>query len=919
MFGTALAAPVSAEHRTRTDTALCPFHSSLPPMLLALAFASLLQVTPIFLNNGAPDDDQPMLRNSSFDPTGSTLFAYHASGSIVPIDLGSKLAQASLPMDETIYSTQVTPDGSKLILAGRLSAEVRSLPGLGLLQRVNTSVIAAQSIHVNASSSRAAVVRGYGIPTITFLDLNAGTQATTQEAPTSVAASVLIQGDFAADDTSFVTIGRRALFSFDSSTGNRIARVPLVGGNRVITQMALTEDRTRVFVLVDDESGPNDEMVIEEYAAPSFQLLSTIHTGVGPFAVGRDPWFSLDAAGTRATFQLESGAFAINLLTGTTTPLATGPLAGSLLSSDGTVALVMRDGVNELVDPGTGQTLGARLLSGRRRDTAKRYPSNPGFVMSYYDSDRLDFAELTPAGNAAFTEANSGFGDEVDGTKGLTFLHNSSKAVALESDSDGMVFLETESPSLIGRLGLEREPHAIVETSSGELAVIHRRGASLVMVDPETRAVLRRMDLPAPASVLELVPGTDLLWVNVKDRAQRELLLIDTATLVIQRSLVLPGSPPGAEYSPDARFDLVNDRVATLDAKAGILRVVDLNSGSILGIGSFPPSADAAVFIGPSDERFTVVSTSIGVTSFELAPGGLLPSWSYECDPNVDLAVLETHAYLSPDRRRLLVGREHRPQFSNCPESLTLDTETGAVLATGNPFFSRFIPSNLMPDAEQFAARNPGNPADGTGIYHLKFNGMGFLPVHVIRTPRVTRAREFARSQANGRTLALGLAARSPSAALEDVALFVDPLFGRRSTDCSQATPNATGAPATLTLDGGGLEGGSLTATVSGLAPGGMLGYLITGSQLTSPMSATGSVGSICIGGETGRYVHQAQTANAGGVQRYRVELDSLPLSIGPFAAQAGSTWAFQSWYRDQTSSGTPTSNFSNAVSARVL
>ena len=70
-----------------------------------------------------------------------------------------------------------------------------------------------------------------------------------------------------------------------------------------------------------------------------------------------------------------------------------------------------------------------------------------------------------------------------------------------------------------------------------------------------------------------------------------------------------------------------------------------------------------------------------------------------------------------------------------------------------------------------------------------------------------------------------------------------------------------------------------------------------------------GSVGNLCLGGSIGRGIAFA----AGGVTKIRVYPLSLPQPNGFVAAQAGETWFFQTWHRDNAG-GSAISNFSSAL-----
>jgi hypothetical protein len=122
---------------------------------------------------------------------------------------------------------------------------------------------------------------------------------------------------------------------------------------------------------------------------------------------------------------------------------------------------------------------------------------------------------------------------------------------------------------------------------------------------------------------------------------------------------------------------------------------------------------------------------------------------------------------------------------------------------------------------------------------------------------------------------------------------------------------------ATLRVDGHGFAGAPLVFTVDGLQPNGMPGYLLVGSAVTAPMPTPIGVGDLCLGGTLGRFVNQVQLADAAGRHRYLVDTEQVPTALGPIAVQAGSTWAFQVWYRDTAPGGVASSNTSTARAVR--
>ncbi len=143
----------------------------------------------------------------------------------------------------------------------------------------------------------------------------------------------------------------------------------------------------------------------------------------------------------------------------------------------------------------------------------------------------------------------------------------------------------------------------------------------------------------------------------------------------------------------------------------------------------------------------------------------------------------------------------------------------------------------------------------------------------------------------------------------------VNLIAGLSTTTCNDGAPNSIGVRATLAAAGSPYAGDQIVLTCSGLTPGGMVGYPVVATQLGPPIQLPFSAGRICLGGVTGRISSQAQAARPDGTHRYGLATATMPLSTGSAAVLPGSTWHFQTWYRDSTVSGAPTSNTSNALS----
>ncbi len=132
---------------------------------------------------------------------------------------------------------------------------------------------------------------------------------------------------------------------------------------------------------------------------------------------------------------------------------------------------------------------------------------------------------------------------------------------------------------------------------------------------------------------------------------------------------------------------------------------------------------------------------------------------------------------------------------------------------------------------------------------------------------------------------------------------------------CSPGTPNSTGQPSTMSLQGSGLVAdNNLTLRTTGL-PLGQFGYYLNGRMQATPVTPPGSQGSFCLGGNLGRYNAPGEIGFTGmtGEIALTLDLTQTPTSQSAVSILSGETWHFQLWHRDWVNNSS-TSNFSNAI-----
>ncbi|MEM8710742.1 MAG: hypothetical protein AAGG01_07295 [Planctomycetota bacterium] len=98
--------------------------------------------------------------------------------------------------------------------------------------------------------------------------------------------------------------------------------------------------------------------------------------------------------------------------------------------------------------------------------------------------------------------------------------------------------------------------------------------------------------------------------------------------------------------------------------------------------------------------------------------------------------------------------------------------------------------------------------------------------------------------------------------------------------------------------------------------PPGNVCYFVNGTQEDFVPVVPGSSGFLCVGGGLGRHSAPGSigVASAQGQFELLLDLMALPGPSGLAAALPGESRTFQAWYRDVAPDGTPTSQFTDAV-----
>lgn len=127
--------------------------------------------------------------------------------------------------------------------------------------------------------------------------------------------------------------------------------------------------------------------------------------------------------------------------------------------------------------------------------------------------------------------------------------------------------------------------------------------------------------------------------------------------------------------------------------------------------------------------------------------------------------------------------------------------------------------------------------------------------------------------------------------------------------------PNSTGDRGFLRLEGSRSIDSTKTAVASAL-PAGQFCLLVGATGVNDVPGAGGSTGTLCLGGNLGRYNSTITPTSSEGIATFPIDPTALPIGLGTSPAMPGMQYQWQVWHRDLTLIGA-TSNFTNAVSVQ--
>jgi hypothetical protein len=135
--------------------------------------------------------------------------------------------------------------------------------------------------------------------------------------------------------------------------------------------------------------------------------------------------------------------------------------------------------------------------------------------------------------------------------------------------------------------------------------------------------------------------------------------------------------------------------------------------------------------------------------------------------------------------------------------------------------------------------------------------------------------------------------------------------FGTRA--CGSTSPNSTGFVGHIDASGSASFAVNHLRLSATHLPLNTFAYFLCSRTPGFAPHAGGSQGTLCLGGNIGRYNQQIVNSGPFGNLGILVDLTAMPNPTGFGSAAAGETWHFQCWYRDSVG-GATTSNFTDTV-----
>ena len=906
---------------------------------MSLAFAALALFPsqtdiPLFL----PDTDDGIAR-TVFSADGSDLLVAHfASGSVSRINVSQGTAVERIDLGEELIELLLNDAGTEAVALDGVSSRLHKLQPSPLASMGSATLGIGTSFPAQTyfgfqldANGRTAIA--WSSDEVSVVDLGTMTEQRVITLPAEPPSFLLSRRVHLAPDGLSMLVLRDAPASV-SAQGFVLERIDVTTGNSLgivllpsvdFTTFHNTEGRDLVLMGRD---GTGDRILRLNGSTGAVISDTTFQSA------GVDRRIFTSPSGDRVLLKDWTSIYSVPLVTGIFD--ATSPSI-SIYASQATEQAVSSDlativefdnnffsqqfsaGEFKVIDTASGVT--STVATGRDRLSPGAF-SRLGDRLCLIGAERVRVYDLATASQGALLDTPSGPGPQFDGLYELFLTGDGARGVAVPNLSEHALTLDLETAAITGTIALGRRSISAARQSDVLMLLGHEDG-TVTVLDMMLGQVRNSFQITGSVVEIHPDPASTRAWLRTDGVGGNALVLVETspgAAGELNR-IPLAGSarqPNDTKVfrAPTLAIDFAGSRCYALGLDAEVLEGIQIPSGaSIFTLStatgaSFNPNAVAGSLELSADGTKLLRGANVPLVEvYDVTSQGLSLAWSFTFENEFFQAPIFSGDGTAVFQNSFRVG----PLFPLGTGFTAFDSATGHfrdsisagalvddVEVSGSLMAlvsSGAGPAQIFRNSFTVASYRSGPFAEKETSDFMTHPGQYFTGPIVLDVPRGKLYRGHSGFFTPGRFIRV-----------------VDLFEGRAQPLCTGGPPNATGVQSTLSISGSPVAGDQLTASVSGLAPGGMFGLLIVGDMTTPPMPISGSRGSLCVGGILGRFNGQVQSADAAGTQRYSVNTASIPSGNGVAAVQPGSTWAFQAWHRDTAPGGVATSNTSSAT-----
>ena len=208
-----------------------------------------------------------------------------------------------------------------------------------------------------------------------------------------------------------------------------------------------------------------------------------------------------------------------------------------------------------------------------------------------------------------------------------------------------------------GQISTSASPHALALNNAGTklyVGLSYRESPGLVVYDLKAGKVLTKIALPVNGEFMAVQPGTDKLYIPNR----QGLLVVDTKTDKLLKTISLPGSPTGADFAKNGDVWLSENgdgSITVLDSKKDEVIQVIPTGGK--GAGRMAVSPDGKLAAATHDTTEDVM---------------LIDTVKKEVVGTVNVGKGPSVPIFSPDSNRLYVITAGGPCSEGCPGNVVV-------------------------------------------------------------------------------------------------------------------------------------------------------------------------------------------------------------------------------------------------------